>query len=286
MKFPVKRISDTFVGEVKGINLADDHDEDAIASIRAALLDYGVLIFRGQKMSNEEHVRFSQKFGPSEFHPVTQYLLPEFPEILVLANRGYEGTKPIANGGAYWHSDMTYKAKPPMGSILYALEVPPEGGDTMYCDMAAAYEHLSNEIKQKIEGLKAAHSYLPRFIASREIDDEFQNNKFELSDNQKAELTEVIHPVVRAHSENNRRALFINEGFTIRIDGMAKKESKALLANLNDHATNRRFVYTHKWSVGDVIFWDNRVTMHKATEYNLQYSRRMHRTTIRGDTPT
>jgi len=97
---------------------------------------------------------------------------------------------------------------------------------------------------------------------------------------------EVIHPIVLIYSENNRRALFINEGFTMKIDGMHEEESKALLAKLNEHATNERFIYTHKWSVGDVVFWDNRVTMHKATKYNLQYSRRMHRTTIQGDIPT
>ena len=140
MSLSVKRVNDTFVGEVGGVNLSDDHGPDEIAAIRGALMEHGMLVFHGQDMTNEEHVRFSQKFGPSEIHTVKQYLLPDFPEIIALANRGERGTKPIANGGAYWHSDITYKAQPPMGSILYGMEIPPEGGDTLYCDMAAAYD--------------------------------------------------------------------------------------------------------------------------------------------------
>ena len=285
MSLSVNRIGDTFVAEVEGVNLADDHGADEIAKIRDALMAHGILVFHGQEMTNAEHVRFSQKFGPSEIHTVKQYLLPDFPEIIALANRGEKGTKPIANGGAYWHSDITYKARPPMGSILYGLEIPPEGGDTLYCDMAGAYDALSDEMKNKIDGLKAVHSYLPRFMASRKVDDGFQSNKFELSDEQKAELAEVVHPIVRTHPENGRKALFINEGFTVRVEGMDEDEGKALLDELNTHATQDRFIYAHDWSVGDVVFWDNRVTMHKATEYDRQYARRMHRTTVQGDVP-
>ena len=285
MSFSVKRINETFVGEVEGVNIADDHSAEEITQIREALLEHGILVFHDQVITNEEHVRFSQKFGLSEIHTVKQYLLPDFPEIIALANRGEKGTKPIANGGAYWHSDITYKARPPMGSILYGLEIPPVGGDTLYCDMAAAYEALSDEQKTKIQGLRAVHSYMPRFMASRQIDEGFHSNKFELSDEQKAELDEVIHPIVRTHPENGRKALFINEGFTVRVENMGVEEGKSLLDELNEHATQDRFIYAHDWSVGDVVFWDNRVTMHKATEYDRQYARRMHRTTVQGDAP-
>jgi len=285
MSLSVKRINDTFVGEVEGINLADDHGPEEISEIRDALMEHGILVFHGQEMTNAEHVRFSQKFGPSEIHTVKQYLLPDFPEIIALANRGEKGTKPIANGGAYWHSDITYKARPPMGSILYSLEIPPEGGDTLYCDMAAAYDDLSDDMKDRIAGLKAVHSYLPRFMASRKIDHGFEGNEFELSDEQKAELAEVVHPIVRTHPENGRKALFINEGFTVRVEGMDAAEGQALLDELNDFATQDRYIYAQDWSVGDVAFWDNRVTMHKATEYDRQYARRMHRTTVQGDVP-
>lgn len=285
MGLSVKRVNGTFVGEVDGVDLSADHDADTIAAVRGALLEHGILVFHGQEMTNEEHVRFSQKFGPSEIHTVKQYLLPEFPEIIALANRGEKGTKPIANGGAYWHSDITYKAKPPMASILYALEIPPAEGDTLYCDMAAAYEGLSDDMKARIDGMNAVHSYLPRFMASRQIDDGFKKAEFELSPEQKAELAEVVHPIVRTHPENGRKALFINEGFTVRVEGMSEADGTALLAELNGHATQDRFIYRHQWQVGDVVFWDNRVTMHKATDYDRQYSRRMHRTTVQGDIP-
>ena len=285
MSLSVERISDTFVGEVDGVNLSDDHSDGEIDDIRSALMKHGILVFHGQNMSNQQHVRFSQKFGPSEIHTVKQYLLEGFPEIIALANRGDKGTKPIANGGAYWHSDITYKVRPPMGSILYALEIPPEGGDTLYCDMAGAYDALSDEMKDRIDGLKAVHSYLPRFMASRKMDKGFQKDGFVLSEEQKAELAEVVHPIVRTHPENGRKALFINEGFTVRVEDMDENDGKALLSELNAHATSDRFIYAHKWSVGDVVFWDNRVTMHKATEYDSQYARRMHRTTVQGDIP-
>lgn len=285
MRYAIKRISNTFVGEVEGIDLSEDLDKTVVNTIRAALLEYKVLVFRGQNLSNKEHVEFSNKFGPPEYHSVTQYTLPEFPEIIVFSNRGDQGTKPIANGGNYWHSDMSYKATPPLGSILYALEVPPEGGDTKFCDMVAAYENLSTDFKQKINGLYAIHSYLPRFIASRKADNEFQKNRFDLSESQKSEFTEVTHPIVRTHPENNSKALFINEGFTIGIRGMVEKESKEILTNLFKSTTKERFIYTHQWAARDVVFWDNRTTMHKACGYDLKYSRRMQRTTIQGDVP-
>ena len=178
---------------------------------------------------------------------------------------------------------MSYKDTPPLGSILYALEVPPEGGETKFCDMVAVYESLSTEEKNKIDGLYALHSYLPRFIASRKADNEFQKNKFELSESQKSEFTEVAHPVVRIHPENNSKALFVNEGFTIGIKGMGEKEANEILTNLFKNTTKDCFIYTHHWAVGDVVFWDNRSTIHKACKYDLKYSRRMQRTTIRGD---
>ncbi len=285
MSLSVRRINGSFVGEVEGVDMAKEHDAATIAGIRDALLEHEILVFHDQKMSDAEHVRFSQKFGPSEIHTVKQYLLPEFPEIIALASNGEKGTKPVANGGAYWHSDITYKARPPMGSLLYALEVPPEGGDTLFCDMAAAYAALPDATKRRLAGLRAVHSYLPRFMAMRAVDDGFRKEKFELSEAQKAELKEVVHPIVRTHPESGRKALFVNEGFTVRVEAMDEAAGKALLDELNAHATQDRFIYRHRWRVGDVVFWDNRVTMHKATDYDRSHVRRLHRTTVQGDVP-
>ena len=278
-------MSGHFVAQVHGVDLAEVQDADVIAALREGLNRHGILVFREQSLSNAEHVRFSQQFGPSEIHTVKQYLLPDFPEIIALANRGEEGTKPIANGGAYWHSDITYKVRPPMASLLYALEIPPEGGDTLYCDMVSSYRTLDAGMRARIDGLNAVHGYLERFLASRRIDDSFAQAEFTLSEEQKAQLAEVTHPVVRTHPESGRRALFVNEGFTLRIDGMSDTQSAALLNELYAHATQPRHIYRHQWRVGDVVFWDNRVTMHKATYYDRRHARRMHRTTVQGDAP-
>jgi len=285
LRLAASRLHPSFVAEVRDLDLSQDHDEDTIAAVREVLLEHSILVFRGQRLGDAEHVRFSRRFGPLEIHTVKQYLLPDHPEILALANRGEKGTKPVANGGAYWHSDITYKARPPMGSILHGIEIPPEGGDTLYCDMYAAYESLPAETRRRIAGLKAIHSYLPRFLKQRALDPSYQQDGFELSETQKAELAEVVHPMVRTHPETGRKALFVNEGFTIGVQGMEDAEARALLDELHAHATQQRFIYRHRWHPGDVVFWDNRCTMHCATDYDQRHARRMHRTTIQGDAP-
>ena len=142
MELTVSPVHGRFVAEIGGVDLSKSLGDDRFTRIHDAFLEHSILVFRGQALSNEQHIAFSRRFGELEIHPAKHWLLPDSPEILVLSNRGEKGTKPIVNGGAYWHSDMTYKAKPPLGSLLYALEVPPEGGDTLYTDMYAAYETL------------------------------------------------------------------------------------------------------------------------------------------------
>ncbi len=285
MSLSVSPINGTFVAEVDGVDLSDDHDEATIKGINQALLAHSILVFRDQELTNEEHLRFSQQFGASEIHTVSQYLLPEFPEIIVLANRGENGTKPIANGGAYWHSDISYKAKPPMGSILYGIEVPPVGGDTLYCDMYAAYETLFEAMKERLAGVQAEHSYAERFAKQRVADKTIRDDRFDLSDDQIAEVPPVAQPIVRTHPATGRKALYINAGFTRAVIGVDEADGRALLDELNRHATQNRFIYRHKWRAGDTVFWDNRCTMHRATEYDLSHDRLMHRTTIQGDIP-
>jgi taurine dioxygenase len=285
MSLSVSPIAGTFAAEIDGVDLSDDHDAAAIDDIKQALLAHSIIVFRDQELSNQEHVRFSQKFGASEIHTVSQYLLPDYPEIIVLANRGENGTKPIANGGAYWHSDISYKAKPAMGSILYGIEVPPVGGDTLYCDMYAAYEALSDGMKERLADVLAEHSYAERFAKQRDADEAIRDDRFGLSDDQVAEVPAVAHPIVRTHPETGRKALYINAGFTRAVIGVDEAEGKALLDELNAHATQDRFIYRHKWRAGDAVFWDNRCTMHRATEYDLSHDRQMHRTTIQGDIP-
>ena len=158
-KLSISPVQGRFVAEVSGVDLSKPMSDACFARIHDAFLAHSILVFRDQVLDNEQHIAFSRRFGDIEIHTAKHWLLPEHPEILVLSNRGEKGTKPIVNGGAYWHSDITYKAKPPLGSLLYALEVPPEGGDTLFADMYAAYETLDDETKARIEKLKAVHRY-------------------------------------------------------------------------------------------------------------------------------
>lgn len=269
-----------FFAEIEGIDLADPLMASAATEIRAALNAHGVLLFRGQRLTNEQHIAFSRHFGQLHIHTARHYLLPTDPEILVLANRGEAGTTPIENGGAYWHSDVTYQERPPMGSILYAIEVPPTGGDTEFADMCAAYRALPEMTKRRIDRLKAIHRYADRY---RRMQD--GGKRPDLPAEALAVTPDVIHPVVRTHPESGEKALFVNEGFTVGIAGMDESEGRALLADLFAHATRPEFVHAHKWRAGDVLFWDNRRTQHRATPYDTRHARALHRTTIEGDAP-
>jgi len=287
MPISTKPLTDSdFVVEVAGVDLSEPQDAETIAEMRAALGKHSVLVFRQQSLTSEQQIAFTRNFGELEIHLVRQYLMPEHPEIIVLSSVGAGGVKPTANGGAYWHSDISYRAKPPLGSILYGIEVPPEGGNTLFADMYGAYDTLSDDLKRKIEGRNAVHSYLERFNAMRNIDRSHKGkDKFELDNEQQESFPPVLHPIVRTHPESGRKALYVNDGFTIGIDGMDDDEGKALLRDLNIHATREPLVYSHPWQPGDVVFWDNRSTMHCATSYDPAFTRTMHRTTIQGDTP-
>lgn len=281
MKIATKPMTTTrFVVEVEGVDLSKPVDGQTVAALRREINEHSILVFRGQSIDNDQHVAFSRNFGDLEIHTVKQYLLPDYPEIIALANRGEKGTTPIDNGGAYWHTDISYKIKPPMGSLLYALEVPPEGGDTLFADMYAAYDALSDDMKTRIADLRAVHGYEARFTKMGE-----GGKRPKLSEEQLAEVPEVSHPVVRINPETGRKALYVNEGFTLNIEGLPMDEGRELLDTLNAHAMQPDFVYAHHWRVGDLVFWDNRAVMHCATAYDTSHVRTMHRTTVQGDIP-
>ena len=281
MDLSISPVQDRFVARVAGVDLSQPLEDDCFARIHHAFCEHSVLVFNEQQLSNEQHIAFSRRFGELEIHTATHWLLPDFPEILVLSNRGEKGTKPIVKGGAYWHSDMTYKANPPLGSLLYALEVPPEGGDTLFADMYASYASLDDETKTRIEGLQAIHRYGDRYEKMARED----KDRPPLTPEQLAEVPDVVHPLVRTHPETGRKALFVNEGFTIGIAEMPEAAGKALLEKLFQHSVQPSRIYRHGWRAGDLVMWDNRCTMHHATEYDLRFTRAMHRTTVQGDRP-
>ncbi|MDH3579279.1 MAG: TauD/TfdA family dioxygenase [Hyphomicrobiales bacterium] len=278
MPLSVRKIGKTFVGEVSGVDLSEPLNAATIDDIRQAWWDHSILVFREQEIDDAQHLAFSRHFGELQGHTVKDWLSRVHLEILVLSNRGRGGVKPLDNGGAYWHSDITYEAVPPMGSILHGLTVPPEGGDTLYADMYAAYETLDDETRELIDGRTATHNYRHRYMKMAQ-----GGKRPTPTAEQLAEWQDVEHPVVLAHPDSGRKALFVNEGFTVAINGLERAESDALLNRLNEHSVQPNFVYAHNWHPDDIVMWDNRCTMHRATEYDVErYERTMHRTTIKG----
>jgi taurine dioxygenase len=281
MNISFNNLCDAIGSEVRGVDLGDVLDADTFAAIRTAFHDRGVLLFRDQHLSEEQQIAFSRRFGKLEIHIARQYLLDGYPEIVVLSNKVEDGkTLGIEDAGRYWHSDLSYLKKPSLGSLLYAHKVPPPdaGGNTPFAGMYAAYDALDETIKKRISGLNAVHSYERRW----KLDAERGMDRAQLDESDREKLPEVIHPIVRAHPITERLALYVNEGFTVRIDGVPVNESVSLLDTLFAHSTQERFSFTHEWQANDLIMWDNACVIHSATWYDPSHIRHMHRTTIAG----
>jgi taurine dioxygenase len=284
MSFEIRNLDAPLGAEILGLDLSNGAEPADVVRIKAALADRGVLVFRDQAdLSPSQHVAFSRNFGPLEIHVQQSFHHKQHPEILIVSNVVEDG-KPIGltDAGRYWHSDLSYVAEPSLGSLLHARELPDEGGDTLFASMVAAYNALPSGLRDRVDGLEAEHSYEAR--------NKIQQAKYGdlrpgLSEEQRAKVRPVIHPVVRVHPESGRKALFVNEGFTTRIIGLPEEESRALLRELFDLSVQDRFLYRHNWVANDLLFWDNRQTMHLATPFPPHFRRRLNRTTVRGDVP-
>jgi taurine dioxygenase len=274
-------LSNALGAEVRGIDLGAQLDDATFATIHRAFLDHCLLVFRDQHLTPEQHIAFSRRFGPLTEHVIDQFLLPGYPQILRISNKKDQRgeTLGLADAGRYWHSDLSYAAKPSLGSLLYALEIPPagKGGDTLFANLRKAYEALPAATKARLDGVKGV------YMASRKrIRDD---SRIRLSEQQDSATPPVVHPIVRTHPETGRKALYVNPGHTDHIVGMDADESRALLDALFEHAAGEAFVYRHKWSLHDLVFWDNRSLMHIADPALPGYDRHMHRTTVEGDRP-
>jgi taurine dioxygenase len=276
----IEALTPAIGAEILDVDVGAPIDAASFAAIRDAFNQHSLLLFRGQTITEAQHVAFSRRFGNLQIHHLKQFLTASTPEIYVLSNVVEDG-KPKGNHkeGWNWHSDWSYMTKPSLGSVLYAREVPDEQGDTLFASMQAAYDALLPAMKQRIDGLKAVHSYAG-YYASAFAD------RAPLTEEQKQRTPDVVHPVVRTHPETGRKSLYVGETICKEICGLPPEESAALLAELNAHAVQADFVYRHRWQVGDLLAWDNRCTMHQATPYDdVKYRRVMHRTTIEGDAP-
>lgn len=276
-RFASRPLSDAAGVEIAGIDLSRPLD----AADKAALLDlfrrHHVLVFRDQALTPEHQAAFTRQFGDLEEHVIRQFSGGRTPLVHVVSNLDAEGnptTRPLSHGNYFWHTDKSYHAIPSLATILHAIELPAEGGDTQYCNTAMAHAALSPARQREIGGLSAVHSW----EASRR-----NTGNRPASPEEIRERPPVTHPLVRRHPETGAQALYLGMHVS-HVVGMAEAEGRALLDDLLAHATAPRFVYTHRWQPGDVVMWDNRCLLHRAVaNYGMDRERRvLHRTVVKG----
>ena len=260
--------------EIFGLDLKRPLDDATFAAVRRALVDHLVVVVSGLEPDFQALLRFGRRFGRLVPHVLTQYHHPETSEVSIISTDPATGagrtTK--APAGAFWHSDLSYDANPSDATLLYSVEVPAQGGDTLFCNMVKAYETLPAAMRKRIEGLTAVYRYGYRG----------GDAVVDLDKQQHARHPDVVHPVVRVNRDSGRKALFVNPGFTIRIAGMGADESRSLLDDLFDHCRKPEFHYRHKWRPGQIVACDNRATMHSATGGYEGQKRTLWRMIVRG----
>jgi taurine dioxygenase len=274
-RIDVQPIAGALGAEIHGVDVAAELDAATIADIRGALLDHGVIFFRDQKLDIDQHKAFTRRFGEIFIHP-NYFGVSADPEIVDV--RREPGDKKIV--GEDWHTDTTMVAEPPMGAILYAIEVPPYGGDTLFANQYLAYETLSDGLKRTLEGLRAVHS--DRMVAGPRAGMNAQRSTKVREDADWRE-TVTVHPVVRTHPETGRKLLFVNRSYTVGFEGWTEAESKPLLEYLLEHGHRPEFTCRFRWQSGSIAFWDNRCTKHLAVHDAGPFRRIMRRTQISGD---
>lgn len=273
-RLDVKPLNGAFGAEITGIDLAGAQREAEFpAALEAALLEHHVVAVRNQELDVSDVVAVSRGFGPLEPHVLDRFHHPETPLVLVLSNRVDSNGQAagLRDAGSFWHSDVSFKECPAKATLLYALEAPDEGGDTLFCDMMAAYDALPEKLKEELEGLTAVHDYANRDRVAHRT-----GTRPRLDAENLRRLPPVRHPVVRSHPASGRKALYVNPTYTVRIEGMNDVKSESLLKYLFDHCLEGRFQMRYRWRPKDVVVWDNAAVMHAATTQNLDPSK--HRT--------
>ena len=269
-------ISPSLGARVEGVDLSRELPEETIAEIRRALLKHEVLFFEDQDLSPVQQRNFAARFGRLHVHPIRPSV-PGVPEVLVMGD--HPGSE---SDNAIWRSDVTFIETPPMGSVLYARETPPQGGDTLWSSMRAAYNALSPPFQKFLSGLDAEHDFTRSYPADRFAGHVAGVERFAWT---RREHPPVRHPVVRTHPETGRDGLFVNSGFTSRVLGLNENESIKLLELLREHIQRPEFLVRWHWKPGSLAFWDNRVTQHYTVNDYLPYRRVLRRVTILGDKP-
>lgn len=286
MGLVIKKLHPCLGAEVGGINLADDLANSVIDTLRAAWIEHSVLVFRDQRITDAEQIAFSRRFGELEIFPQAENRATAHPEIFNLTNVGEDGeilpakheTVQFVSTTQNWHTDSCYREIPCDGAILRGVETTDETGNTLFADLRAAYDTLPDELRQRIDGLTARHSFEYMRSAKKDLPP--------MKPEELATVPPVIHPLVRTHPVGGRKSIYLSPIYMDRIEGLDDHETRDLIAELTEWASQDRFVYRHKWRPDDVLMWDNRSTMHLVTPFDATTERRvMHRTTLLGTAP-
>jgi taurine dioxygenase len=280
MPLQTRPLHEALACEVEGLRLWQPLDGDTVAELRELWSRWGVLVFRRQALSEAELAQFCALFGPLERTVRTDWASPAVPEVTVLSNLKDGLGHPIGglgDGELEWHSDQSYMVKPATGAALYALELPPAGGETFWVDLRAAYAALPRKLRQRVTGQRGIFDYAKRLAGYGRDSD--QN----ISEEARAQTPPVTHALVRAHPETGERSLYLDSTTTIGIDAMDTATGIALLDEVYESATRDEFVYAHQWHVGDLVLWDNGFTMHRRTPFDPAARRLMKRMTLQLD---
>ncbi|MEP3115184.1 TauD/TfdA family dioxygenase [Nisaea sp.] len=271
----IRPIAGAMGAEINGIDASRELGDATVSALRKAVLDHLVIVLPGQTLTPEQQLRFARRFGEPLIYPFAKGL-DEFPEITPILKKEDDQY----NFGGVWHSDTVYQDTPPMGTMLYARDLPPFGGDTLFANQYLAYESLSDGMKALLGNLRAIN-----ISGKRKV----QRTRTHMMDRASAGLTgdefEACHPVIRKHPETGRKALYVNVAHTVRFEGMTEEESTPILEFLFEHQIQPEFTCRLRWSEGAVAFWDNRAAMHYPVNDYHGYRRLMHRITLAGDRP-
>jgi len=272
--FAVRPLSPALGAEIVGVDLSQKLDDGTARQILAAWHAHLVLLFRNQDLSEEDEVRFAETFGePARIH--TKQFVRTHPAVMLISNIREDGKLigALPDGEMHFHTDQCHQERPAKASMLYSIEVPSQGGNTLFANGYKAYETLPDDIKRRIEGRRALNAY--------DYDRAATKRGTELAEG----VPHYAHPVVRTHPDTGRKALYVNRLMTIRIEGLPADESEELLSFLFDHQERREFVYEHVWQTRELLMWDNRCTLHARTDFSADERRLMRRVTILGEKP-
>lgn len=276
----VRKMTHHIAAEIEGVDLSKPLSDEQFQDINEVLVTHGVIVLRDQDLPPKMHVDFASRFGRLVGHVVKRFGLDEYPEVTLISNVVNEKGEKIGadRAGMVWHSDMSYMQRPMLGSMLYGVECPSEGANTEFASMFAAHDALPDSLRERLAGLRGVHDYAWHYAT-------YLDHRPPLTDEEKAKTPPVAHPALRTHPVSGRRAVYLGEGLTRTIEGMDEAEGRKLVVEVSEFSTQPQFVYSHKWRVGDLVMWDNRSTMHRATEFDNRQRRLMRRTTVEGDIP-